>query len=306
MRTQKLGASPLEVPVIGVGCMRITGLSLKESEEFLQTALDLGANFFDHADIYQNGECESRFAEAIHMNDDVREKLILQSKVGIHRGVMFDFSKEHIIEGVDGILKRLRTDYLDVLLLHRPDALVEPEEVAEAFDELSQKGKVKHFGVSNQSPYQIELLKKYLKQPLIANQLQLSLTNANMIAAGIHVNMTIDTGVNRDGGILDYCRLNDITIQAWSPFQHGTFSGVFVGSPEFKALNVAMDKIGANYGVNSTTMALAWILRHPGSIQPITGTMNAERLRDCVKAADITITRREWYELFLAAGYILP
>ena len=227
MRTIKLGKSKLQVPVIAVGCMRINRLERSEAERFVQTALELGANFFDHADIYGGGACEELFADAVHMCDTVREKIILQSKCGIRRGV-FDFSKEHILKSVDGSLKRLKTDYLDVLLLHRPDALVEPEEVAEAFDILQEKGKVRNFGVSNQNPMQMQLLQKYIKQPIVANQLQLSITNANMISQGLHVNMLDDSAVNRDGSVLDFCRFNDITIQPWSPFQYGFLKVCFL------------------------------------------------------------------------------
>ncbi|MFE5318075.1 aldo/keto reductase family oxidoreductase [Paenibacillus sp. NPDC056579] len=305
MRTIKLGTSSLEVPVIAVGCMRIKSLSGSEAERFVQTALEQGANFFDHADIYGGGTCEEIFADAIHMNDDIRENIILQSKCGIRKG-MFDFSKEHILESVDGILKRLKTDYLDILLLHRPDALVEPEEVAEAFDLLESSGKVLHFGVSNQNPMQIQLLKKFVKQPIVANQLQLSITNATMITNGVNVNMENDSAVSRDGSVLDYCRLNDITIQPWSPFQYGFFKGVFLGSDEFPELNKKIDEIAAKYEVSNTTIAMAWLLRHPARMQPVTGTMSLERLIDCCKASDVHLTRQEWYEIYRAAGNILP
>ncbi|MCM3116273.1 aldo/keto reductase [Neobacillus sp. MER 74] len=305
MRTMKLGSSSLEVPVVAVGCMRINSLEKKESEHFIQSALEEGANFFDHADIYGGGVCEEIFADAIHMNADIRENIILQSKCGIRKG-MFDFSKEYILESVDGILKRLRTEYLDVLLLHRPDALVEPEEVAEAFDILETSGKVRHFGVSNQNPMQIKLLKKFVKQPLVANQLQLSITNATMISNGINVNMENESAINRDGSVLDYCRLNDITIQPWSPFQYGFFEGVFLGSEKFPELNQQIDEIAATYGVSSTTIAIAWLLRHPAHMQPVIGTMNIDRLKDCCKASDIQLTREEWYRIYRAAGNILP
>ncbi|WP_026568105.1 aldo/keto reductase [Bacillus sp. UNC41MFS5] len=305
MRTMKLGSSSLEVPVAAVGCMRINSLEQKEAERFVQSALEEGANFFDHADIYGGGTCEEIFADAIHMNADIREKIILQSKCGIRKG-MFDFSKEHILESVDGILKRLKTEYLDVLLLHRPDALVEPEEVAEAFDILENSGKVRHFGVSNQNPMQIQLLKKFVKQPLVANQLQLSITNATMISNGFNVNMENDSAINRDGSILDYCRLNDITIQPWSPFQYGFFEGVFLGSEKFPELNQQIDEIAATYGVSNTTIAIAWLLRHPAHMQPVIGTMNIDRLKDCCKASDIQLTREEWYRIYRAAGNILP
>lgn len=305
MRTMKLGSTTLEVPVVAVGCMRIKSLEKAEAERFVHSAMESGANFFDHADIYGGGACEEIFADAIHMNSEIREKMILQSKCGIRKG-MFDFSKEHILESVDQILKRLRTDYLDILLLHRPDALVEPEEVAEAFDLLANSGKVRHFGVSNQNPMQIQLLKKYVKQPIVANQLQLSITNATMISNGINVNMLNESAVNRDGSILDYCRLNDITIQPWSPFQYGFFEGVFLGNDKFPELNQKIDEIAKKYDVSNTTIAIAWILRHPAHMQPVTGTMNLDRLHDCIKASEIHLTREEWYAIYRAAGNVLP
>ena len=305
MKHIKLGQSNLQVPAIAIGCMRINGLSMQDAERFIQAALEEGANFFDHADIYGGGVCEEIFAEAIHMNSTVREKIILQSKCGIRQG-MFDFSKEHILKSVDGILKRLKTDYLDVLLLHRPDALVEPEEVAEAFDKLYNSGKVRNFGVSNQNPMQIQLLQKSLNQPIVANQLQLSITNSSMISAGINVNMQDEAAINRDGSVLDFCRLKDITIQPWSPFQYGFFEGVFLDNDKFPQLNNKINEIASKYGVANTTIALAWILRHPANMQPVTGTMNIERLKDCIKAAEIYLTREEWYDIYRAAGNILP
>ncbi|MFB3160943.1 aldo/keto reductase family oxidoreductase [Neobacillus sp. 179-J 1A1 HS] len=305
MKTMRLGSSTLEVPVVAVGCMRINSLEKNEAERFVQTALEQGANFFDHADIYGGGSCEEIFADAIHMNAEIREKIILQSKCGIRKG-MFDFSKEHILHSVDGILKRLKTDYLDTLLLHRPDALMEPEEVAEAFDILESSGKVRHFGVSNQNPMQIQLLQKYVKQPIVANQLQLSITNANMISNGINVNMENDSAINRDGSVLDFCRLNDITIQPWSPFQYGFFEGVFLGNEKFPELNQKIDEIAAKYEVTNTTIAIAWLLRHPAKMQPVIGTMNVDRLKECCRASEIQLTREEWYEIYRAAGNILP
>jgi predicted oxidoreductase len=236
----------------------------------------------------------------------VREKIILQSKCGIRPGTAFDFSKEHILKSTDEILKRLKTEYLDVLLLHRPDALMEPEEVAKAFDTLHSQGKVRNFGVSNQNPGQIRLLQKYVKQPVAANQLQLSITNCTMISQGLHNNMEVDAAVDRDGGVLDFCRLHDITIQPWSPFQHGFFKGVFLDAKEFPDLNKVINGIATQYGVSNTAIALAWLLRHPAKMQPVTGTMNIQRLKDCAKAADITLSREEWYSIYLAAGNTLP
>lgn len=308
MRTMKLGCSDLEAPVIAVGCMRLKTLALPDADRFIKTAIDNGANFFDHADVYSSGECESLFAEAVGMNSSVREKVMLQSKCGIIKGEpkVYDFSKEHILSSVDGSLKRLKTDYLDVLLLHRPDALMEPEEVAEAFDVLQNSGKVRHFGVSNHNPLQIQLLRKAVKQPIVANQLQLGPAFTPMLSAGLHVNMLEDASVNRDGSVLDFCRLHDITIQPWSPFQFGMLEGVFLGSDKFPQLNATIDAIGAKYGVAATTITMAWLLRHPARLMPIAGTMNAGRLLDCIKAVNIALTRKEWYAIYMAAGNSMP
>ncbi|WP_430535432.1 aldo/keto reductase [Listeria rocourtiae] len=305
MNKINLGNSGLLVPEIALGCMRMADLSKDEATKMINTAMDAGINFFDHADIYGGGKSEEVFADAVGMNPAVREKMILQSKCGIRPG-MFDFSKEHILESVDGILKRLQTDYIDILLLHRPDTLVEPEEVAEAFTVLKNNGKVREFGVSNQNPMQIELLSKYVEQKLVANQLQLSITNTGMIDAGLNVNMAIDRSIDRDGSILDYCRLKDITIQAWSPFQFGFFEGVFLDNPKFPELNKVIDRLSAEKGVENTAIATAWILRHPAKIQTVVGTMNPERLQAISKASNITLTRQEWYEIYLAAGNELP
>ncbi len=305
MKNIPLGKSGLSVPNIAVGCMRINSIESQKAEAFVQKSLELGANFFDHADVYGAGECEKIFADAIHMSPQVRENIILQSKCGIRPG-MFDFSKEHILASVDGILKRLRTDYLDVLLLHRPDALVEPEEVAAAFDNLETSGKVRHFGVSNQKPMQIMLLQKFVKQPIVANQLQLSITNATMIGNGLEVNMLTDNAIDRDGSILDYCRVHDITIQPWSPFQYGFFEGVFLDNDKFPELNKTVNQIAEKYNVTNTTIAIAWLLRHPANMQPVIGTMNSNRLEEICKASDIYLTKEEWYQIYISAGNKLP
>ncbi|MBE5039618.1 aldo/keto reductase [Ructibacterium gallinarum] len=305
MRKIPLGVSNLMVPPVAIGCMRLNKLSPQEAEHFIHTALHYGANFFDHADIYGNGDCERMFADAIHMNANIREKIILQSKCGIRRGY-FDFSKGHILSAVDGILQRLHTDYLDVLLLHRPDALMEPEEVAEAFNILHDTGKVRFFGVSNQKPMQIQLLAKYLEQPIVANQLQFSIAHANMVTNGINVNMTTESSFDHDGSVLDFCRLHNITIQAWSPFQYGFFEGVFLDNDKFPELNATLNRLAEKYEVTNTTIAAAWILRHPAKMQMITGTMNPDRLVSCLQAANIVLTREEWYEIYRSAGNIVP
>ncbi|MDY0405135.1 aldo/keto reductase [Virgibacillus sp. 179-BFC.A HS] len=305
MKKMNLGKSNLNVSNISLGCMRMGDMSKKDAEKVVRNAMENGVDFFDHADIYAGGKSEEIFADAIGMNPAIREKMFLQTKAGIRDGY-FDFSKEHIIEAVEGSLKRLKTDYVDVLLLHRPDALMEPEEVAAAFDTLETSGKVRYFGVSNQNPMQIELLKKYVKQDLIVNQLQLSVMHTGMIDAGLFVNMKHESGVNRDGSILDYSRLNDMTIQAWSPFQYGYFEGVFVDNEKFPKLNAKLEEVAEKYDVTSSAIAVTWILRHPAKIQTIVGTMNPERLTAIAKASDIELTREEWYAIYRAAGNELP
>ncbi len=299
----ELGKSGLQVPTVAVGCMRISDKSEKEVSAFVNTALENGANFFDHADIYGGGKSESVFGKAIA--GSMRDKVIIQTKCGIRQG-RFDFSYEHITESVNGSLERLGTDYIDVLLLHRPDALMEPEEVARAFDELKASGKVRHFGVSNQNPYQMQLLQSCMDMSLCANQLQFGVMHAPMIQSGINVNMYNESAVNRDGGVLDFCRLNKITIQPWSPMQYGFFDGCFIDNEKFPDVNSKMAEIAEKYGVSKTTIAFAWILRHPAKMQPVTGTTNLERLTDCLKASEVKLTREEWYEIYRAAGNILP
>ena len=307
MKKTMLGKTGLEIPVIAVGCMRISEIETVRLTEHIRFCIEHGLNFFDHADIYGGGQCESRFAEAFKKTGYKREDVILQSKCAIRPGVMYDFTKKHILESVDGILKRLDTDYLDVLLLHRPDALMEPEEVAEAFELLEKEGKVRHFGVSNHRPYQIELLNKYVKQELCANQLQFSIPFSNMVAAGMEANMLTDGAIDRDGGILDYCRLKDITIQAWSPFQYGFFEGIFLGNNEkYPELNKTLEEISQKYDTTPTAIATAWILRHPANIQMIAGTTNTERMSEIIKGNEIRLEREEWYRLYLSSGHILP
>jgi len=305
MNTIKIARCDLDASEIALGCMRISSMSTQDIATLIHTALDEGITFFDHADVYGGGTSEEKFAEALDMTPRLRDTMILQTKVGIRTG-SFDFSKEHILEAVEGSLKRLRTDHLDVVLLHRPDALVEPEDVAEAFTILQDSGKVTYFGVSNQNPMQIELLTKFVKQPIIINQLQLSITNTSMIDTGINVNMASDASIDRDGSILDYCRLKDITIQPWSPFQYGFFEGVFLDNDTFPELNAQINAVAASRGVTNTAIAIAWLLRHPARMQPIIGTTNPTRVKDACKASDVKLTRQEWYDIYLAAGNKLP
>lgn len=306
MKKVNLGTTGLKVPAVAMGCMRMGEIEENKAVKMLEKSIECGVNFFDHADIYEGGKSEEIFANALKKTDIQREDIFLQSKCAIVPGVMYDFSKEYIIKSVEGSLRRLQTEYLDALLLHRPDILMEPEEVAEAFDLLEAQGKVRYFGVSNHNPMQMELLKKCVKQPLVVNQLQFSIAHTGMINSGTEVNMLTNGAVNRDGSVLDYCRLKDITIQAWSPFQYGMFEGVFLGNEKFPALNKKVDEIAEKYGVTNTTIAVAWILRHPANMQVLSGTMNVKRFEDICKATEINLTRQEWYEIYCAAGNILP
>lgn len=302
---QTIGQTDIEGSRIALGCMRMAGLDTKEAEKVIATSLEEGINFIDHADIYGGGQSEERFRDAVKNLGLAREKLILQSKCGIQRGY-FDFSKEHILTSVDGILSRLGTDYLDFLVLHRPDILMEPEEVAEAFTQLKKAGKVKHFGVSNQNRYQMELLQSYLTEPLAVNQLQLSPAHTPMFDFGVNVNMKNEAATNRDSGIVDYCRLNKVTIQAWSPFQIDLGKGLFSGNPGYATLNATISKYALQYGVSDEAIVIAWILRHPAKMQAIIGSMNPDRIRKIAQAEKVTLTRPEWYDIYISAGNVLP
>lgn len=308
MQKLNIAQGPENVSRIILGCMRMPALSNEEAAKMIQTAYELGINFIDHATCYGGGEAEIRFGDAIALTDIKREDLIIQSKCGLRFDKnIFDWRKSNIIESVDGILQRLKMEYLDVLLLHRPDLLYEPEQVAEAFDELEAAGKVRHFGVSNTMPMQIELLKKCVKQPLKINQLQLSLEQSQLIDQGLYMNnKTTDLSFMRDGSAVDYCRLNDITIQAWSPLQHGMFKGMFIDNPEFPEINRALAELAEQYGVTKAAVAIAWILRHPAKMQVIAGTMNPVHLTEMAKACEVNLTHEEWYKLYLASGKFLP
>ena len=297
---EEICASP-----IGLGCMRLTTLPDEEAvRRLVDTALENGIRLFDHADIYNAGASEALFGRAIPPS--YRDRILLQSKCSIRPGVCYDLSREHILESVEGSLRRLGTDHLDLLLLHRPDALAEPEEVAEAFAQLRQSGKVLAFGVSNHSPMQIELLNRACGGQIRVNQIQMSLAHCPGIDAGFHVNMEDSFACSRGGDILSYSRLQGIKLQAWSPFQYGTFRGSFIGNAQFPALNKALSAMAEKYGITENAVAIAWLLRHPARITPIVGTMNPERLKGIAAAAGVRLSREDWYALYLAAGKDLP
>lgn len=305
MKYLDLGQQGVRASAVAAGCMRIRELTDEELAHFVHRALELGVNLFDHADIYGKGACEEKFGDLLGREPALRERLLLQSKCGIRSG-FYDFSREHILSSVENSLRRLRTDHLDILLLHRPDALMEPEEVAEAFRTLKESGKVLHFGVSNFNSMQLALLQSALREPLLIDQLQFSLAHTGMIDSGILANTKFPGSENRDGSVLDYCRLHHITIQAWSPFQYGCFEGVFFEDPKYPELNRVLNELAARYGVTPTGIATAWLLRHPAGVQVIAGTTRISRLEEMCQACEITLTRPEWYALYRAAGNQLP
>ncbi|CAG6064644.1 aldo/keto reductase family oxidoreductase [Streptococcus pneumoniae] len=308
MRYITLGQDDKELSEIVLGMMRIKDKSVKEVEELVETALSVGINAFDLADIYGRGRCEELLGLVLKNRPDLREKMWIQSKCGIRieEFTYFDFSKDYIIKSVDGILQRLKIDHLDSLLLHRPDALMESDQVAEAFDLLYKQGKVRDFGVSNQNPMMMELLKKDVNQPLAVNQLQLSAAFTPGFESAFHVNMEDSQAAMRDGSIFEYCQLHDVVIQAWSVLQFGYFKGNFVGNEKFQALNQVLDRLAIKYGVTSSTIAISWILRYPAKMQAVVGTTNPKHLREVSRAANFSLTRKEWYEIYLAAGNNLP
>lgn len=304
MKRFRIG-NKFEASSIALGAMRIASLCVEDAEKVVLTAYENGIDFVDHADIYGGGKSEEIFGEILRRNPGLREKLILQGKVGICKGY-YDASKEHILEAANGCLKRLGTEYLDVLLLHRPDALMEPEEVAEAYTQLQAEGKVRFFGVSNENAAQLQLLERYMPGKIIIDQLQFSMCHSILVDEGVNVNMHTEHAQVLSGGVLDYCRLKDITIQAWSPFQYGMFKGVFLGSELYPELNAVIQEMAEKYSVTDNAIVAAWILRHPAHIQVIAGSMKPDRIKEIAAGGDVELSRQDWYKLYLAAGNPLP
>ena len=305
MRYFEFGCTKRKVSVIGLGCMRMDDLTAKQVDSVIKASLDNGINFFDHADIYGDGKCEKKFGAAMKRDKSLRDRIFIQSKCTIRDG-LYDFSRDYILQSVDGILSRLGTDRLDSLLLHRPDALMELDDVREAFEKLYSEGKVHSFGVSNMNRFQMELLQSGVSFPIVADQVQLSLAHTPLIDEGINVNTMFNGAVTRSSGTLEYCRLKGIIVQTWSPLQKGFFDGCFIGDPEYAELNQVLDRLADKYNVKADSVALAWLLRYPARIQVIIGTMNPKHIQSAAKAADFTLTREEWYELYRAAGNELP
>ena len=323
MKTFRISHTPIEATRISYGCMGIGGgwgpgpltdQTRKEALVSVRAALDQGINFFDHADIYGRGRCEEAFSGIWQDRPGLRQRIYLQTKCGIRwkddpsgAPQRYDFSRAHILAAVEGSLRRLKTDYVDILLLHRPDALVEPEEVAKAFDQLYSSGKVRFFGVSNHSAWQIELLRKWIDQPLVVNQLELNLAHNQLINAGISVNQDSPAQPVHGDGTLEYCRLNGITIQAWSPVAHGRLSEAALDKADERTKGAARaaKAMAQKKGVGMDAILIAWLLRHPAGIQPIIGTTKPERIRDTCAAEGVELSHVEWYEL-LTAGRGMP
>ncbi|KIH70557.1 aldo/keto reductase [Salinicoccus roseus] len=313
MEKIKLGGSSLEASRIVLGCMRIADMEDRALAKHINRAIELGINLFDHADIYGDGECERKFSKVL-TSEVNREDILLQSKCGIRHAVdsnrkedqYYDLSKDYILDSVDGILARLGTDYLDLLMLHRPDALMEPGEIAEAFDRLHDSGKVRHFGLSNFHTTQFDFVQKHTDHKLVTNQVQFGVGAPHMINSRMQANTPFEGAGDRDGGLLEHSRLNDVTLQAWSPFHYGYFEGIIMDDPKYRALNDVLEDIGNSHGLTKNAVAVAWILRHPSNMQTIIGTTNTSRLEDIAKAGNVTLSREEWYRIYKAAGHMLP
>lgn len=295
----------LSIPCVAMGCMRIAGMEIGALEKLIETALEGGVNFFDHADFYGDELSETRFGEALRQNPALRSRMLVQSKCGIRTG-FYDSSYDHIVTSVNNSLRKLNLETLDVLLIHRPDALAEPEEMARAFEDLEKTGKVRYFGVSNHSPMQIEVLQQAVGQKLLFNQMQMSVVHTGMIDQGLNVNTDFPGAVDRDGGVLDYCKLKQMVLQVWSPFQHGFIEGVFLDNPDFPEVNRKLDELAEKYRASKTALAVAWLLRIPMMIQVIVGTTNPARMREVIAGAEIVLSREDWYALYRAAGNRLP
>ncbi|GAX04367.1 aldo/keto reductase [Secundilactobacillus pentosiphilus] len=317
MKNVALGNTSLQASAVALGIMRMVSLNVDDAAKVLDTVTDKGVNFIDSADIYGGGKSEEIFGQALKKSGVKRENLIIQSKGGIvldpkrsHGDLVFgqryDFSKQHLLDAVDGILKRMGIDYLDFFLLHRPDPLMEPDQVAAAFDELQAAGKVRHFGVSNCNPMQVDLLQSAVSQRLMVNQLQFGVMHTGPIDFGLHVNMSDDRSINHDGEIIEYSRLHHMTIQAWSPYQYGMFEGPFIDNPKFPDLNAKLQELADAKGVTKNAIATAWILRHPANMQVILGSMNQDHLKESITGADVELTKQEWYDVYFAAGNTLP
>lgn len=302
MQYYQLTNTNLTPSKVALGCMRIADKTIDQIEQLVLAAIDLGINLFDHADIYGQGQSESLFGHVLSRNTKIREKMILQTKCSIVPGKYYDMSKTHILDSVEQSLARLQTDYIDILLMHRPDALFDPKEVVETFELLYQQQKVRYFGVSNFNTSQLQLLQKYCRHPLIINQLQFGPAHTALIDQGIHTNMKNDYAIDYDGGVLNYCQLNNIMIQPWSCLRASLNEPTFLNNndPRYTKLNQSINKLAQRYELTPSAIVIAWILRHPAQMQPILGTTSLNHLQEICQGIDIQLTREEWYSVYLA------
>lgn len=293
----------------------ITEQQITEGYLAIQTALDCGINFFDLADIYKGGKSEIIFGKFLKDNPDLREKIIVQSKVGIQLtgstfGSRYNFSYEHITKGVDSILQRLQTDYLDILLLHRPDPLMERDEIKKAIDGLFAQGKIRALGVSNMDYHQIQLVEAYTGRKVVVNQLQLSLRKHEFVSSAVGFNNVGGAGTDFPIGTIEYCILNNISLQSWTPIAKGIYSGATLGDniPEsvLKTKEI-VERIAKEQKVPNDAVVLAWLMKHPAKINPVIGSKTPERIKNAMEAFKVQLSRDEWYELLVASlGRAMP
>lgn len=332
MKQVKIGQSNLYGSEVIMGTFRVEYLDEdKEVERFIKSTLDVGINFLDNSDLYgrtaPHGFSDARVGKVLNFkeNSKLREQMIIQTKFGFGFGkkamdgselAMKDSSRSAILSSVEGSLKRLGTDYLDILLFHSPDIFMDPEEVADTFNELQKSGKVRYFGVSNTLPSRIEVLNKYLKTPIVVNQIHMNMVDGALFdyVNNLHCFDGLDPLYDAGAGTLDYCKLKDIQIQAWSPLTyhdkpaskrnpelHHLFLP-FVGDyRRFHRLNCTLDKIAEKYNVPKMSIVLSWFLSHPYHIAPTIGTTSDAHIREIAQASEVRITREEWYDIFQAA-----
>jgi predicted oxidoreductase len=319
MDSIKIPHTDLEVSRLAFGCMglgggwapdtELTSVHEQQAREFLDVAGEVGANFFDHANIYARGRAEEVFGRVLKERPSLRDRIVIQSKCGIRLANeppgtpnRFDFSRDHILESVDAILARLRTDRLDILLLHRPDPLWEGEEIAEAFERLRVSGKVRYFGVSNQNRFQMEYLQSFLTEPLVVNQVEMNLLHPGFVEVSISFNQASPRYPDGWEGTVEYCRAKGVLLQAWSPLAQGILMGNVDSKPDnIRKTAALVQELAQEHQTTAEAILVAWLLKHPAKIQPILGTTRPDRLRSCAEALSVTLTREEWYSLFAAA-----
>jgi len=315
MRSYRIPRTDLDVSRIAFGCDRlgrdgvpadaVTADDISQAVRIVNVAHEQGITLFDTADVYGLGQSEALLGHALKESPGLRNRVAIQSKCGVQSGLAYTA----ILGAVAGSLQRLGTDYLDILLLHSHDPLMEPQEVAKALDELKRSGKVRHFGVSNHTITRIEILKKYVRQPLVVNQIQLGLAHPDLLdeayfnGAGFQL-VGPYTGIAG----LDYCRLNDMQVQAYSPLRGKSVFGTaeLLGPPtdappELKEVARKLHEMAAQKGTTPAPLALAWLLGHPGHILPIIGAKRTEHIVECCAADKVVLSREEWIALFWSA-----